>query len=189
MHGEPIVSLFNSANRYGAFAQALHWMTAVLVAAAWILGQIGEDLGGDGPRAAGMIAHVMVGLAVLSVLVVRLGWRLIDAPPPAEVTRLGTLADRLAGLAHYALLFLLFAVPLGGIAYQFARGEPLYMFGIAEIASPVTLPRETSRNIKEMHETFANVLMILALLHGAAALFHHWVLRDRVLKRMWPFAS
>ena len=87
------------------------------------------------------------------------------------------------------LLFLLFAVPLGGIAYQFARGEPLYMFGIAEIASPVTLPRETSRNIKEMHETFANVLMILALLHGAAALFHHWVLRDRVLKRMWPFAN
>ncbi len=183
------MSLFNSATRYGALAQALHWSTAFLVAAAWGLGQIGENLGGQGPRAAGMIAHVMVGLAVLSVLVVRLGWRLIDAPPPAEVTRLGTLADRLAGLAHYALLFLLLAVPLGGIGAQFARGEPLYVFGLAEIASPLTVPRETASNIKNMHETFANVLMILALLHAAASLFHHWVLRDRVMKRMWPFAN
>lgn len=183
------MALFNSATRYGALAQALHWATAFLVGAAWLLGQVGEDLGGDGPRALGLIAHVMVGLAVLLALALRLGWRLIDAPPAAEVTRLGTLADRAAGLVHYVLLFLLLAAPLAGIAYQFARGEPLYLFGLAEIASPATLARATARSIKEAHELFANALLILALLHGAAALFHHLILRDNVLKRMSPFAD
>jgi cytochrome b561 len=170
-------------------AQVLHWATAFLVAIAWLLGQVGEDLGGRGPRAAGLIAHVMVGLAVLVVLALRVGWRLIDAPPPAEATRLGALADRAAGLVHYMLLFLLFAGPLAGIAYQFARGEPLYLFGFAEIASPVTLSRDTARGIKELHEVFANALLVLALLHAVAALGHHWLLHDRVLKRMWPFSD
>jgi cytochrome b561 len=179
--------LFNSQNRYGAVAQLLHWATAILVAGAWLLGQVGEDLGGEGPRAVGIVAHVMVGLAVLLVLVVRLGWRLIDAPPPAEHSRLGVLFDRAGRLAHVVLLVLLFAVPVAGIAYQLALGEPLYLFGLAEIPSPVTATRATARSIKEVHELVANLLMILALLHAVAALFHHWVLRDGVLRRMWPF--
>lgn len=181
--------LFNTQARYGAVAQALHWATAVLVLCAWVLGQVGEDLGGDGPRAPGIVAHVMVGLAVLLVLAVRLVWRLVDTPPAAERTRLGALADRVAGWAHYALLALLFVAPIGGIAYQLARGEPIYLFGFAEIASPGTMARATSRSIKEMHEVFANMLMMLALVHAGAALFHHWILRDNVLRRMWPFSG
>jgi cytochrome b561 len=183
------VPLLNTQLRYGAVAQTLHWATAILVVSAWVLGQVGENLGGDGPRAPGLIAHVMVGLAVLLVLAVRLGWRLVDAPPLAEPTRLGAFIDRVARWAHYALLVLLFVAPAGGIAYQLARGEPLYLFGFYEVASPGALPRATSRAIKEMHEVFANLLMILALAHGAAALFHHWVLRDNVLRRMWPFGG
>ena len=181
--------LFNSVDRYGAVARTLHWATAFLVAIAWLLGQIGEDLGGQGPRAAGLIAHVMVGLAVLLTLALRLVWRLIDPPPPAETTKLGNLADRAAGLVHYMLLFMLFAAPLAGIVYQFARGEPLYLFGLAEIASPMILERATARSIKDLHEAFANALLVLALLHAAAALFHHIILHDRVLKRMWPFGG
>ena len=181
--------LFNSIDRYGAMARTLHWATALLVGAAWLLGQIGEDIGGHGPRAAGLIAHVMVGLAVLVTLTLRVGWRLIDTPPPAEATPLGSLADRAAGLVHYLLLFLLLAAPLAGVAYQFARGEPLYLFGFAEIASPLTLSRDVASGIKELHEAFANALLVLALLHALAALGHHWILRDRVLKRMWPFSD
>lgn len=178
----------NSSTRYGAVAQAFHWATAVLVVAAWILGQVGEDLGGDGPRAPGVVAHMLVGLSVLLFLVMRFGWRLIDAPPAGEVTRLGALADRAAVLVHYALLALLALAPLAGIAYQFSRGEPLFIYGLVEIPSPMTaLTRADQRRVKEVHETLSNALLILAGLHAAAGLFHHWVLRDGVLRRMWPF--
>lgn len=181
--------ILNTPSHYGAVAQILHWATAVLVLSAWMLGQVGEDLGGDGPRAPGIVAHVMVGLAVLLVLLIRLGWRLLDAPPAAEPSRLGAWADRVARWAHYGLLALLFVAPVGGIAYQFALGEPLYLFGFFEIASPGALPRATARSIKEMHEVFANLLMFLALVHAGAALFHHWILRDDVFRRMWPFGG
>ena len=179
----------NSSTRYGAMAQAFHWATAVLVVTAWILGQVGEDLGGAGLRAPGVVAHMLVGLTVLMFLAMRFGWRLIDTPPAGEVTRLGVLADRAAVLVHYALLALLALAPLAGVAYQFSRGEPLFVYGLFEIPSPMAaLARADQRSVKEVHETLSNALFILAGLHAAAGLSHHWVLRDGVLKRMWPFA-
>ena len=176
----------NSSRGYGAVAQILHWLTVVLVASAWILGQIGEDLGGDGPRAPGILAHIFVGLAVLAVLVIRLLWRLQDPKPKPEPTALGPWADRLASLTHYLLLVLLVLAPLSGVAFRFASGEVLPIFGLFEIASPMSGGRATARSVKEAHEAMANALFFLALAHGAAALVHHWLLGDRTLKRMLP---
>ena len=51
------------------------------------------------------------------------------------------------------------------------------------------IPRATARAVKEVHEVLSNALLFLALAHAAAALFHHWILRDDVLRRMWPFGD
>ena len=175
------MQIFNTPDRFGVVAQALHWATAVLVAFSWMLGQAGDDV------AAILSAHMFAGLAVFVVLALRLIWRLVDPPPTPEATGLGAWADRAARIVHYVLLALLVLAPAVGIAYQFARGEALPLFGFAEISSPIVVSREAARSVKEAHEFFANALLMVALLHAAAALFHHWVLRDRVLKRMWPF--
>ncbi len=180
------MSFRNSPHNYGAVAQTLHWLTVLLVATAWILGQVGEDLGGDGPRAPGILAHIFVGLAVLAVLALRLLWRLADTKPEPEVTVLGPWADRLATLTHYLLLILLALAPFSGVAYRFASGDPLPVFGLFEIASPLSMDRAAARSVKEVHEVMTNALLFLALVHGGAALVHHWLLGDRTLKRMLP---
>ena len=78
------------------------------------------------------------------------------------------------------------AVPLVGIAVQFARGNPLPVFGLFDIASPWSADRAFARNLKGIHELLAHGLLALAALHAAAALVHHWVFNDRALTRMLP---
>jgi cytochrome b561 len=81
---------------------------------------------------------------------------------------------------------LLVAVPAFGIALQFARGHALPLFGLGEIPSPWIADKAFAHNIKEAHEVLANVLVILAAFHMAAALVHHFVFGDNTLRRMLP---
>jgi cytochrome b561 len=177
----------NSTRGYGAIPQVMHWITVALVILAWFLGQF-DDIFPKGPaRAAALFVHISAGLSVAGLVVLRLCWRLADVPPPLERTVLGAWLDHTARLAHYALYALLIAVPLSGIALQFVRGDALPLFGLAEIASPLGgADRALRRTVKEVHEVAANALIILAMLHAAAALMHHWLLRDRTLVRMLP---
>jgi cytochrome b561 len=178
----------NSTAGYGAIPQVMHWITVVLVIVAWFLGQFDDIFPKGAARAASLFINISAGLAVIGILALRLSWRLADRPPPLEHTILGAWLDRLGRLTHYALYALLIAVPISGILLQFARGDSLPLFGLTEIASPWAADRVFARSVKEIHEVAANALVILAALHAAAALVHHWVLRDRTLARMLPVA-
>jgi len=178
--------LRNTQDSYGLIPQALHWLVVVLIILGWVLGTF-DDVFPRGPaRAAALFVHISAGLAVIVFVVVRLVWRIGDPPPAPEKTPLGPWSDRAGQLAHYALYALLIAVPVVGIVAQFARGNALPLFGLFEIASPWPADRAFARNVKEIHEVLAHALMILAGLHAAAALVHHWIFRDRTLVRMLP---
>ena len=178
------MQIFNTPQRYGAVAQLLHWSTAIFVVLAWVLGQVVDDL----PKAFGLFAHISAGLAVLAIVIVRLLWRLFDAPPQSEENAFGVWLDQAGRAAHLALYVLLIAVPIVGIVLQFGRGQPLPLFGLGEIASPWVADRAFARSAKEVHEVLSNMLLAIAAVHAAAALAHHWLLRDRTLTRMMPAA-
>ncbi len=176
----------NSVSGYGAVPLSLHWLTAGLVAIAWLLGTFGDILPKGDARAFGLHVHILTGLTIVGVLLVRLVWRAFDPPPPADPSALGAWLDRAAHFAHYALYGLLIGALVSGIVLQFARGNALPLFGMYDIASPWPADRAFSRKIKEVHELLTNGLVALAGLHAAASLFHHWILRDRTLLRMLP---
>jgi cytochrome b561 len=181
----------NTPDGYGAVAQGLHWLTVLLVVAAWGLGVGNDALPRGAPRAAGLTAHLTLGLAVIVVTALRLGWRAFDPSPQPTYTRFGgwnfaSLIGLGARLAHGGLYLLLVAVPVVGIVLQFARGGGLPLFGFGEIASPWPADRAFAHNVKEVHELLAHGLMALAGLHAAAALVHHIVFRDRTLAMMLP---
>jgi cytochrome b561 len=176
----------NSSRSYGSVAMALHWAVAVLVLGAALTGLLGDELPRGPIREAGQFAHISSGLAILGLVLARLFWRLADPPPVPIRSQLGEWGDRAARLAHYAIYALLIAIPLAGIMVQFARGEPLPLFGLFEIASPWTADRAFAHDVKEIHEALATGLMALIGLHAAAALAHHYILHDRTLVRMLP---
>ena len=179
----------NTQDSYGLISQALHWGVVALVIIAWALATF-DDVFPKGPaRAAALFVHISAGLAVIAFVVVRLLWRIADPPPRPEKTPLGTWMDRAGQLAHYALYGLLIAVPVVGIVVQFVRGDALPLFGLSQISSPWPADRPFARSAKEVHEVLAHALVILAGLHAAAALVHHWIFRDRTLVRMLPGSS
>jgi len=178
--------ILNSPKGYGAIPQAVHWLTVILVAVAWTLGLFGDDLQQGASRAAGWLVHMYAGLAVITLLVVRLAWNVFNPPPSAGPTTPGAWFVRLGKLAHYLLYALLVAAPVAGIVLQFARGDAIPIFGLVEIASPWVKDRAFSGSVKEVHEVLAHTLMVVAGVHAVAALIHHWVLRDRTLARMLP---
>lgn len=175
------MQVFNSARRYGAVAQFLHWLTAILVIFAWVVGNVMDD---DKPPQ--LFVHMTAGLAVLTLVAGRLLWRLADTPPLPDATPLGIWGDRAARAVHLALYALLIAVPLAGIVTQFGEGRPLSLFGFGQIASPWPADRAFAHNAKEVHELLSNLILVVAGLHATAALFHHWILRDGTLTRMLP---
>ena len=176
--------------RYGTVPRSLHSLTVILVIVAWTLGTFGDDLPKGAARETGLFIHISAGLVILMALITRLVWRVIEPPPPPEPNEfgrwLGAFADPAARVAHYTLYALLISVPIVGIVAQFARGNALPLFGVAEIASPWLRDRAFAHNVTEIHEILANALVIVAGLHAAAALVHHFVFRDNTLIRMLP---
>lgn len=180
------MNVAQTETRYSQPSQIFHWLTVLFVGVAWTLGILGDDLPKGSIRHMGEFVHVMCGELVVLLLLLRVVWRFVTPAPPSEPTRFGTVAGLATKLGHLALYALLLAVPVVGLVTLFNGGEALSVLGVYDIPSPWPKNRELKHNSKEIHELLANTLIVLAMLHAAAALAHHYVLKDRTLKRMLP---
>ena len=169
--------------RYDAVARSLHWASAILIAAAFIMG-LTVDTPAREWRPAYQNAHFLVGLAVLLFALARLGWRTGHAAPPAPE---GSSAMARLGIkfGHGALYVMMVAVPLIGFAPLFARGRGIN-FGLFQIASPIEKTKAWIGPSTEIHEIAAYALIALAVGHVVAAIYHQVALKDGVLLRMMP---
>lgn len=123
------------------------------------------------------------------MVIVRLAWRIVNPPPPLEPTRFGRPLHIAAKLNHYAIYALLVAALVLGIIVQLKRGNALPIFGVWNVVSPWPADRAVARTLLRAHEYLANALLILAGVHAAAAIGHHYILRDSTLARMMPRAA
>jgi cytochrome b561 len=164
-----------TAESHDVFTRMLHWLSGVLVAVAWLVGEDARDTPWQ------FALHAGPGVAVIAITFPRLACRATHrrAPMPGPVWMEG--AARLTHLALYALLLL---VPALGMLATWLRGEAVPGLGLFSLSSPLTAERAMSRAVKGAHELAANLLIGLALAHVAAALFHQLVLRDGPLGRM-----
>jgi cytochrome b561 len=98
---------------------------------------------------------------------------------------------RLASKATHYLLYLLLVVQTGlGFVFRWAQGHPVGFFGLFGIPGPFgAADRPTRHLVHALHEYVGWAIIIIAALHALAALYHHYVLKDRVLKRMLPGAA
>lgn len=156
----------------------LHWLTALAVVVAYASS-------GDPTKAGHTLSgaiHVASGLTVFALVLLRLPLRmLVGAPPPEPGPRW---QQRAAGWAHVALYALMFVVPLAGWA---ALADKTSAYSLAGFALPLPDAHALwARALGSAHETLGNVFIWLAGLHAAAALAHHYLLRDATLTRMLP---
>ena len=171
-------------DRYSWGAIWLHWAIAVLVLANLTLGLFHESLL-DG---LGWVIpiHRAIGVTVLVLTLLRLAWRLTHRPPllPRAVAGWERAA---AAVVHWCFYALLLAVPLSGwiLSSNPARPRPMSWFGLFAIpALPVS--GAAARLGHEAHGLLGYTMAGLVAVHIAAALRHHFLLRDSVLGRMAP---
>lgn len=168
--------------RYDRVAITFHWLTFVLVVIVGTLGLL-HDSWPKQTQALWINRHAVLGICLWLMLMARLGWRLLHAPPPPadDVSRF---AQRMSSPVHWALYGLLFVIPVVGVVTFIYHGR-VFDFGLVKIDPGIRKDRAIFHPTEQIHEYLAYALFTLASLHAAAALWHHFYLRDGVLRRMW----
>ena len=174
--------------RYSLIAMAFHWLLAALVFLNFFIAWSAEDLP-DAEKGRMMGNHMAVGLTVLMLTVLRVAWRIFYRPPPLVET-LKAWEVALARVTHFMFYVLMLALPLAGLVMvsAFSGGHPVSYFGLFDFPGlPLAKDKAMSELFHELHEVFATLMLLLIVLHLAAALKHLFVDRDATMRRMLPW--
>ncbi len=182
------MALRSSKSTYGAVAVTLHWLIAIAILYMVFLGKTMDD------DYVAIQLHKSLGITILALSVLRLGWRLVNPAPPLP-EGMSALERFAARATHWIFYILMIGIPLSGWALVSTSSFATKIWGT------VTLPKlpgfagldenalEAAHDrLEGIHETVAFwPLLALVALHVLAALKHHFWNRDNVLTRMLPF--
>ena len=180
----------NSEVAYGWIAVALHWLIAALIGVMIVLGLV-MTRGFDDDimtKVALYQWHKSIGIVILTLVVLRLCWRLAN-PVPRLPETLKPYERGLAHAAHVGLYILMLSIPVSGWLLASASTFPTDVFGWFALPKLITPDQAVEETMAEVHEVLGWVLLALLAVHVGAALKHHFVLKDDVLRRMLPIAA
>jgi len=180
------MTIKNTAEHWGSISKTLHWLIALLIL---ILGIVGLMMG-NLPKTPKYFwvytAHKSVGVVVLLLIALRLGWRCY-AGAPAAVPGTPLWQERVATATHWLLYGLMIAVPLSGWLFDSASGlRPFRLFGSFTMPRLIAQSDVASQVSHAIHVWGYWLLILVVLGHAGAALYHHLFQRDITLVRMLP---
>ena len=173
--------------RYGAVAQTLHWLIAALVFTMFGLGWYMSDLPLGQQKFDLYQLHKSLGITIFGLAVVRLLWRWFHPAPPLP----GSMPpwERAAARTSHALLYLMLLVqPLIGFLQSNAANFPVVLWRVVPLPALIASDEALGETLVVLHRWNSRLLLLLIAVHVAAALRHHFVLKDDVLRRMLPAA-
>lgn len=167
------------AVRYDSTTIFLHWLTALLVAGLWIVGQTADYLPEHSLiQTIVWSSHVTCGFALAVIFILRVVWRSTSGRDLPAADR-GAL-QFLAKSTHYLLYLLILITIVLGIANAFIRGYDMYhLFKLPQLGD-----KEWKKPVTHWHGLAADSVLIVAAFHAAAALVHHYLWRDGLISRM-----
>ena len=183
-----MIKTLRSPAPYGAVAIALHWLIALLIALNYMAAWISEDMS-KADAAKVMANHKAIGITVLLLTVVRIGWRLAHRGP--ELLPMARWERVLAHATHGFLYLLMLAIPLAGwlMHSAFSGGAPVPVFGLFSYPGlPMALDKHLAEDVfGAIHGTLATAMLGLMGLHVLGALKHQFVDKVPELQRILPW--
>jgi len=180
-----------SSSHYDALSRAFHWLTALVVTIAFILGPGGFGRlmrdGIDPATHSDIVWHESLGILVLVLTVLRLLW--VALRPAAPQIPMASWMHMMANLMHVALWLLLLALPATALLALGSESHPLTLLGGVRIDQMPLIANSAIAPLAdwgEVHKFLGDAIMWLAGLHAAAAIYHHVILKDGVLLSMLP---
>ena len=170
---------------YTAIAKLFHWGMAFVFAGLIAIGFVMTDMPLSPEKLQYYAWHKWAGVSVFVLVWLRLVWRVLN-PPPVYPSTMLPLVKGVAHLGHVVLYGLMIVIPVSGWLMSSAKGVPTVWFGVLPLPDLLEKDKELGHLLREVHEVLNFVLLFLLAGHAAAALKHHWVDKDDILKRMLP---
>ncbi len=169
---------------YSGAAKTLHWVMAVLVL---LMLAAGSQMlsASDAEKAEATVGHSAVGLLVLGLLIIRFGYRLRHAPPALPADLPGW-QSRAAIWNHRAFYLLIFVQAVAGIGTAATAPYEVMTAGVLPLSALAADDPVWFARFVALHKLGALLIASLAAVHIAAALYHHFIRKDGILRRMWP---
>ena len=178
------MQIINSATRFGVVAIFLHWLLALLIIGLLALGMYMVTLPINLEKLKLYGWHKEYGFLVLFLAVFRLIWRLANQLP--ELEALPLLEKIAARSMHWAFYVFMFAMPITGWLITSASGLPASFFGLFTLPDLVVANEQNRVLFEWVHQWLGYGLIAAISLHTAAALKHHFINKDNILRRMFP---
>ena len=171
-----------SPTRYHPLQVTLHWLTVLLIIAAFVLGKVTSALPNDDTsKLTPMGMHMALGIVTLIVIFARISAR-SNYPQPAYAATGNAFLDDFGKLVHVSLYILAATMGLSGILFSMQAGlAPIVFFGSGD-PLPASFQAFIMRGI---HGVVAPTLLVLIIIHVGAAFYHQWFLKDKLFSRMW----
>jgi cytochrome b561 len=171
-----------TVHRYHWALVVLHWLLGFMIVLGLVMGTFSlETIPNSKPeKLDGLRGHMINGLAVGVLMVLRLVVRSLTRRPAPLTTGLAW-TDKLGQKVHLAIYVVVILMVASGLALAVQTGLPSILFGASAQPLPNTFD---GLWVRAAHAVLAKLLMALVVLHVGAALWHHYVLRDGLLRRM-----
>lgn len=177
----------STSQYYTRTAQVLHWLMAVIFIAAWFIGFysgnfLSYDVDGNF-KGQVITLHKNIATTIIFLVLIRLFWRYTH-PVPQLPDTMSPLMKVLAHLGHLALYLMLLALPISGCLFSWSAGHPAPVLYLFEIPRLVQDNPELLAIVKPVHIYLSWFAGFLLIGHIAAALKHHFIDKDNILRSM-----
>lgn len=174
------MSLKSTHDRYGKVAVGIHWLSALAIVAL-----LGSGIRADGATEAAekipfLRVHVALGITILVLTLCRIGWwwRADRKPTPLSMPALQGFVSRAVHVLFYIVIL---GMAASGIGLLVISGAGAIIYG----GDASLLPDFWDYPPRTPHGIGAKIMIALFVLHAGAALYHQFVVKDGLLKRMW----
>jgi cytochrome b561 len=181
---EACMTPHNGPKPYHPVTKVLHWLVFLAVAAQYAVGEFMPHIGRNAQYQGLDALHIMLGGAVLALIVVAITWRLTHPVP--QLPELPGWQRAAAFLTHWSMYIIILAMTLLGWAATDYRGWPVTIAGVVPLPAIAHKGDGWAHTAGDIHTFLVNVLLALVALHVIAALYHQFVVRDGVMKRILP---
>jgi len=175
----------NTKYYYGWLTITLHWLVAITVIGLFALGYWMVDLGYyDNWRKAGPLLHKSIGLTLVSVMIIRVIWRIKEVQP-IPLSTYKSYEIKSSHLMHIFLYILIFIIMISGYLISTADARGIAFFQLFEIPGFGSIIENQEDIAGVFHQYTAYFLIMMTLIHALAALKHHFINKDLTLLRMF----
>lgn len=178
-----MILIRNTRDNYGMIAILIHWVMAIIILGMIGLGWYMSDLPISMQKLTLFGLHKEFGILVLALVTIRLLWRLINVTPTLS-NQIPYLQRLAAHIMHFLLYLLMFIIPITGWLMTSAAGLSVSFFDLFLLPDLIQPNKELMITLETVHGWLAYSLLVLIIAHAAAALKHHFIDKDTILRRM-----